>query len=87
MINLTDIQPPYFVTRDGLPGLDFNREIIKPGENAHFPDGAVGVRADGDFWAVAALPYKYLDVPLSEIVAALSMPRRCDLPPIDRIEQ
>lgn len=66
-----DLQPPYWVARDGLPGTDFNREILQPGENELFPDGALAIRADDDFWAVAALPLKYRETPLPEIVQAL----------------
>jgi hypothetical protein len=65
------IQPPYFFTADELPGIDFNREIVEPGEHEGFPEGAVGIRADGDFWTVAALPYSLKEVPLAEIVKQL----------------
>jgi hypothetical protein len=51
-------------------GNDLNREIIKPGENDTFPDGAIGIRADDDFWAVGALPYdEYKDTPIEKIAA------------------
>lgn len=66
-----DVETPYFVHRDGLPGIDFNREIIEPGENETFPKGAVGIRVDDDFWPVAALPLAYRDTPLEEIVREL----------------
>jgi hypothetical protein len=56
---------------DTLPGLDFNRDLEPPGKNEHFPDGVVGIRCDGDFWAVAALPWSYRDTPLPELVADL----------------
>lgn len=65
------IQPPYFFHEKDLPGIDFNRELVEPGEHEGFPDGAVGIRADGDFWTVAALPYALKDVPLTEIVKQL----------------
>lgn len=72
MINLlNDIQKPYWYTEKDLPGLDFNREIIKPGTNKTFPDGALGIRADGDFWAVAVLPLKYADEDFKEILNTL----------------
>jgi hypothetical protein len=63
----------YFVEPyEDLPSHDFNREIIPPGCLDHYPDGAIGVRADDDFWAVAALPYeKYLNVSIEEIVSEL----------------
>lgn len=64
------IQTPYFVI-DELPSLDFNREIIEPGQVEQFPDGAVGIRADDDFWPVAAIPLRFREVALPDIVAAL----------------
>jgi len=66
-----DLQPPYFAHTEGLPGIDFSREILKPGECEDFPDGALGIRVDDDFWSVAALPLKYADVPLADIVKNL----------------
>lgn len=76
---MTELREPYFVSETDVveddyigfaPGNDFNREIIPPGESDSFPDGAIGVRIDDDFWAVAALPYeKYIDVPIEDIVA------------------
>lgn len=68
MIKLTE---PYYCTPDGLPGFDFNREIVEPGTNERFPEGAIGIRVDGDFWTVAVLPYSYKDTPLRDIVAEL----------------
>lgn len=53
-----------------FPGDDFNREIIEPGVDDTFPDGAVGVRVDGDFWTVAVLPFeKYHNTSIEDIVA------------------
>lgn len=73
-----NLKDPYFasdpdVVEDNYvgfaPGNDFNREIVEPGTNKMFPDGAVGVRIDDDFWVVAALPLdQYRDVPIQEIV-------------------
>lgn len=56
---------------DELPSWDFCREIIPPGENKNFPDGAVGIRVDADFWAVAALPLEYVDWKLEDIATDL----------------
>lgn len=66
-----DIKPPYWVAKsDDLPALDFNREIVAPGLIDVFPEGAIGVRVDDDFWSVAALPFeKYRNVPIQDIVA------------------
>lgn len=50
---------------------DFNREIVKPNTNVHFPDGAVGIRVDDDFWIVAILPYKYAELSIQELVAII----------------
>lgn len=62
---------PYWVIRKNLPSYDFNREIIEPGIHKTFPDGVVGVRVDDDFWAVAALPYRFVDLPLPDIVKTI----------------
>lgn len=63
------LEKPYYVSTGSLPGIDFNRELILPGTNETFPDGAVGVRVDDDFWAVAALPWdEYNQKPIEEIV-------------------
>lgn len=67
MTEIPVLERPYYVHLTDLPGIDFNREIIAPGSE-YFPDGAVGIRVDDDFWSVAALPYSYLDTPLEEIV-------------------
>lgn len=66
------IELPYWVEEtDKLPfdECDFNREIVEPGTNEIFPDGAVGIRVDDNFWAVAALPYSYKEKTIQEIVA------------------
>ena len=65
-----NIQEPYYVA-ENPPFTDFNREIVQPGENDVFPSGALGIRCDDDFWAVAALPLKYRDVPLPDLVREL----------------
>ena len=56
---------------DSVPTWDFNREIYPPGEHPKFPNGVVGIRTDDDFWAVATLPYAYLETPLADLVKAL----------------
>lgn len=73
---MTDIKPPYYTTpEDDIifnNYRDFNREICKPGEHEDWPDGAIGVRVDENFWAVAALPFaEYHDKTIQEIVAEL----------------
>lgn len=45
-----------------LPYYDFNKEIVPPGILEQWPDGAVGIRVDDNFWAVASLPYKFKDL-------------------------
>lgn len=74
MISRNDLKSPYWALPDDKgpwPGLDFNREIVTPGTNDTFPDGALGIRVDDDFWAVAALPLSWKDQPLADIVASL----------------
>ncbi len=66
-----EISKPYWINDGSLPGLDFNRDLQEPGTNAHFPEGVVGIRADGDFWSVAALPWKYRTWELRDIIAEL----------------
>lgn len=65
------INKPYWVTpTEELPfeECDFNREIIEPETNEHFPEGAVGIRVDDNFWAVAALPLSYREKTIEQIV-------------------
>jgi hypothetical protein len=61
----------YFFVPDQLPGYDFNREIVQPGTNEHFPHGALGVRVDENFWAVAAMPLRFAGLSIQVIVAIL----------------
>lgn len=65
------LQKPYWAAEDNLPGTDFCREMCPPGSNENFPEGAVGIYVDDDFWSVAALPWSYKDTPLQDIVAEL----------------
>lgn len=61
---------PYWTERTDLPGLDFCRCLVPPGENDKFPLGVVAVYVDDDFWCVGALPYsQYVNVPIQQIVA------------------
>jgi hypothetical protein len=68
---LKALRDPYGVDWFDIPFTDFNREIIQPGELDTFPDGAIGIRVDGDFWAVGALPLSFIDTPLKDIVAVV----------------
>ena len=52
-----------------LPSGDINREIAHPSEQ--FPDGALGIRADGNFWQVALLPYWCVNLTIGEIASVL----------------
>ena len=69
---MTDLKSPYWAygkTDYPFPGHDFCREIVEPGTNKTYPQGAVGVRVDGDFWEVAALPLdEFRDTSIEEIV-------------------
>lgn len=60
----------WYHSKDDMPSIDFNREICKPGQSKVFPDGAIGIRCDDDFWLCAIYPYKFVDVPLTEVVGA-----------------
>jgi hypothetical protein len=63
---------PYGYDPNGLAGTDFNREIIEPGNREKYPDGALLIRVDDNFWVAAALPLEtYRDKPLKEIVEEL----------------
>lgn len=65
------LEKPYYTmpAEEELPFNDFNKEILAPGLLPEFPDGAIGVRVDDDFYSIAALPYdKYLKVPIQDIV-------------------
>ncbi len=74
ILNRAALHDPYWACPDDAdiwPGLDFNRELLPPGESDKFPRGSVGIRIDDDFWQVAALPWEWREATLSEIVAAL----------------
>ena len=50
---------------------DFNKEIVDPNINEDYPEGAVGIRVDDDFWQVAALPLEFKDLSIQEMVEVL----------------
>ncbi|UEM03687.1 hypothetical protein JL101_027695 [Skermanella rosea] len=50
---------------------DFNREIAAPGSLDKFPDGAVAVRVDDDFFVVAVLPPEFVGLGIERIVPVL----------------
>ena len=56
---------------DDLPGHDFNREIVKPGENEKAPDGCLRIMCDSDFYEVANLPLRFTAVSCLDIVLIL----------------
>ncbi len=58
----------YFYAGNDIPSLDFNREIALPGKSKTYPTGILGLRVDADFWAVALLPYKFVDLPIEFLV-------------------
>ena len=49
----------------------FNKCLVEPNANTTFPDGAIGIYVDHDFWAVAALPISYADKSIQQIVSEL----------------
>lgn len=62
----------YFLTREeALPDYLFNKHIVPKGYNRDFPDGALGIFVDEDFWAVAALPARFQDLSIERLVALL----------------
>ena len=67
------LKRPYWAHEDHttFPGSDYCRELVLPGTSTDFPDGAVGIRVDEDFWAVAVLPYTYKTWTCEEIVRDL----------------
>lgn len=68
---MTELESPYGAMPDDeeMPFSDFNKEILAPGLLPDYPGGAIGVRVDGDFYSIAALPYdKYLHVSIQDIV-------------------
>lgn len=55
-----------------LPSRDFNKDIIHPNNYSdEYKEGALGLRVDGDFWAVAAMPYEFSELTTKEIVTIL----------------
>lgn len=72
-MNIEDIKEPYWYDDEPseFPFLDFNREIVPPGKNPIFKEGAVGIRIDDDFWSVVALPYSWKEYTIQEIVKKL----------------
>lgn len=61
---------PWFVSRR-VPTTDFNREFCTPGIAPRFPDGALGIRTDDDFWEVALLPWRFSALSIQDLVAVL----------------
>lgn len=61
----------WYVVQTNLPAWDFNREIAAPGAMARYPDGALGIRCDDDFWEVAILPHEYTGLSIQDLVAVL----------------
>lgn len=58
--------------------LDFNREIYLPkissnldGTTEQWPDGAIAIRVDSNFWLVGILPWEFYDVKIYDIVETL----------------
>lgn len=61
----------FFYITELLPGFDFNREIVRPNINPAYPEGVMGIRVDGNFYPVAALPAMYIGLPLQTVVRTL----------------
>jgi hypothetical protein len=65
-----DAEPNHWYSAE-LPSHDFNREIVKPGENEKAPDGCVRIMSDTDFWEIANLPYEFERLSCADIVSVL----------------
>ena len=50
---------------------DFNKEVVEPDINEHYPEGVVGIRVDDDSWQVGAIPLEFKDLTIQEIVEVL----------------
>lgn len=61
----------FHVSLSSLPSHDFNREIVGPGKNEAFPEGALGIRVDDDFWVVAVLPYRFAELSIENLVEVI----------------
>ena len=73
----------YHYAGNDIPSLDFNREIAHPGVSKDYPEGILGLRVDDDFWVVALLPYKYIDLPIEFLVENMwpSLYKECSFHP------
>ena len=60
-----------------IPFNDFNKEICLPGVHPDFPEGALGIRADENFWQVGLLPYRFHELSMEDI-AGILWPGRAD---------
>lgn len=60
---------PFFFTEPG--DLIINREIVEPGTNGSFLNGATGFRFDEDFFTFAIFPYRFRRVPVETVMAVL----------------
>jgi hypothetical protein len=60
-----------FSAEGELPSHDFNREIVRPGKDKDYPEGALLIRADWDFWVVATLPLAFESLDCRSIVETL----------------
>lgn len=50
------------------PFWDFTKCIVDPGTNESYPEGAIGVRGDDNFWSIAVFPDKFKPLTIQEIV-------------------
>lgn len=64
------VEVEHWYSRD-LPSHDFNRELVRPGENAERPEGCVRIMSDTDFYEVANLPLHFEALSCAEVVATL----------------
>lgn len=61
----------FHVSLSSLPSHDFNREIVPAGKNDNYPEGALGIRVDDDFWVVAVLPFRFAELSIENLVEVI----------------
>lgn len=70
-IRKVDVPSEKFYYYNEPPTHDFNRELAPPGVDKLFPEGAFAIRCDDNFWVVAVLPWKFVDLTCQEICEVL----------------
>jgi hypothetical protein len=66
-----DTETYWYKSWDKLPSYDLNRAIVEPGKDLEYPQGALGIYADDDFYCVGVLPYEMRHYDFKTIVQIL----------------